>query len=423
MQMFAALRRFVPDSVLLIVLGFALSTSAFGERLPWLSALLRDGGFSLLSFAAQVGLALFVLSVGMHFDKKAVWHHLGDKGFRVVTFSSLILPGIAGAVFGYFLYQWNPLYAAQASIEKFESVNAIIYATAAVPVLCAILLSLGKRVLESYRETVIIAMVADLILWNALGILGTNSGAGALKAVVGLMVIVSLGLTVGTKLLENYEFWVFRLEEEGHITRRQRLVLFLILALVTLAICAFATSWVGAHSLPGAFLAGLMIPDQMKTVLRFGDRHNQGALDHLKEKNWIDGVSKVLMVAFFLLPGLRFQGDLWQPSVWWLGITYAFLATAAKMASVFFPALLVSKVSVKRALNMSWFLNTRGTMEIVAVTELYKLSLLSSEIFVAVIIMTLICTALTVPGVHIVWWKYPQAEDDLATARVGVPQS
>jgi Kef-type K+ transport system membrane component KefB len=86
------------------------------------------------------------------------------------------------------------------------------------------------------------------------------------------------------------------------------------------------------------------------------------------------------------------------------------------MASVFFPAFFIAQVSKKRALKMSFFLNTRGTMEIVLATELYKLALLSPEVFVAVIIMTIICTALTVPGVYAVWWRYPEERESLSTA-------
>jgi len=167
----------------------------------------------------------------------------------------------------------------------------------------------------------------------------------------------------------------------------------MILVFFIMLFSAFVTEAIGIHALFGAFLAGVIMPQnaKFKSVVA----------------NKIEDVSVLLLLPiFFAFTGLRTQIGLLNEGHLWLtcGIII-FIAVLGKFAGSTFAAKSVG-ISWKDSLSIGALMNTRGLMELIVLNIGYDLGILSPSIFAIMVLMALVTTFMTGPSLDVIEYLF-----------------
>jgi Kef-type K+ transport system membrane component KefB len=156
-----------------------------------------------------------------------------------------------------------------------------------------------------------------------------------------------------------------------------------------LLVSAYVAEIIGIHALFGAFLAGVIIPENLNLKKK------------LIEK--IEDVSIVMLLPlFFVLTGLRTQiGLLNEGNLWAICGVIILVAVIGK----FFGSAATAKfvgLSWKDSLSIGALMNTRGLMELIVLNIGYDLGILSPEVFAMMVLMALATTFMTGPSLDLI---------------------
>ena len=159
----------------------------------------------------------------------------------------------------------------------------------------------------------------------------------------------------------------------------------LISSLILLVLAAsWTTERLGVHALFGAFMAGLVVPNNERMIADVVDR--------------IESLSLALLLPlFFALTGLRTRIDLLTDKSMW-GYAVAIIATAVvgKLAGA---ALHCQGTGMnwKDSFGLGVLMNTRGLVELVILNAGLELGVLSPTLFTMMVLMALVTTFMTSP--------------------------
>jgi Kef-type K+ transport system membrane component KefB len=171
---------------------------------------------------------------------------------------------------------------------------------------------------------------------------------------------------------------------------------------LTLIISSYATESIGIHALFGAFMAGIVMPDNITFRGVFVERIKDVALF-------------LLLPLFFVFTGLRTQiGLLDTPYLWAICGLTILVAVTGKFAGSASAAKFVGQ-SWKDSLSIGALMNTRGLVELIVLNIGYDLGVLNKEVFAILVIMALVTTFMTVPILNLldkIFGKSP-SEDEL----------
>jgi len=372
--LFAAMgsRRVVPLAVMQVLIGIALGPSLFGRLLPDLSgAIFRPDTLAPLAGLASVAVLLFSFVTGLHLDLSRLRGRASSLG--VVAGSSLLVPFIAGVGCGFWI----------ASIDDVASAHPLTFAVAlgictsvtAMPVLGAILREMGLLAEHVGQIALSLAAVNDAVLWMALTLLLTTAGISSISAIrllllpfyfVGMFWLVRpLLARAANRMLVNGQLKDSALAIVGGVAIASALL----------------TEVMGIEFILGAFVAGAVMPP----VLR------KPTLDRLESVTMT-----LLMPFFFTLTGLKTFIDLCATSFLEIFLLSTLVAVASKVLGTALAARWVGE-PWPVAVGLGALMQTKGLMEVVILTIFRSAGLISGEIFSALILMSLVCTALTMP--------------------------
>ena len=159
--------------------------------------------------------------------------------------------------------------------------------------------------------------------------------------------------------------------------------------MVTLLISSYLTEIIGIHALVGAFVAGVIMPDNMKFRNIFIEK--------------VEDVSLVVLLPlFFVVTGLNTKIGLLNTEYLWktTGII-VLVAVGAKFISSALTARYVGQ-NWKDSLTLGAFMNTRGLMELIVLNIGLELGVLSPKIFAMMVIMALATTFMTGPALNLI---------------------
>jgi hypothetical protein len=152
---------------------------------------------------------------------------------------------------------------------------------------------------------------------------------------------------------------------------------------------AYLTEIIGIHALFGAFMAGVIMPDNQKFKQILIDK--------------IEDVALVLLLPlFFVYTGLRTQIGLLNDVGLWMkcGLIIS-VAVIGKFGGSAIAARIVGQ-RWKESLTIGALMNTRGLVELVALNIGYDLGVLNAEMFTMLVIMALITTIMTAPSLALI---------------------
>lgn len=371
-----------PVVVAEIVAGIALGPSGLGWVWPEaMQMLFPPTSIALLHGLSQVGLLLFMLSIGLELDLALLKG--GTSTVILISHASIACPFGLGAVAAWWL--WPAHAPADVPFTSFALFCGIAMSITAFPVLARILTE--QRLLRSRVGAVAIACAAvdDVTAWCLLAIVvalvrAGNVAAGALTAGLSMGFIAVMTRVIRPLLLR----WAER-------APARRLVgpVGVLGALALAGAGSAATECIGIHALFGAFVAGAILPRSGKW--------SQAVSDHLKPSVLL------FMPLFFAYSGLRTQVRL-------LGSTSQVLLTLALIAIA-----TVGKFGggalAARARAFAWrdataigiLMNTRGLMELVVLNVGVDLGIVSESLFTMLVVMALVTTFATTPILKLVY--------------------
>jgi len=365
-----------------IMAGILLGPSVLGFFFPQVSAaLFPEESLIYLKVLSQFGLILFMYIIGMELDLSVVRKRFQDT--VLISHASTIVP--------FFLGLWMALYIYEAYSYKetqfltFAFFIGISLSITAFPVLARIIQERGMT--RTHLGTLSLASAAngDITAWCLLAAVIAYAQAGTMNSAIYnvLFSLVYVGVMV----------WVVRpvLRIIGDLHHNREVVSKPLVALMffILLLSSYITEILGLHALFGAFVAGMVMPENYKFR------------KILNEK--IEDVSLSLFLPlFFVYTGLQTKIGLIQGrEMWMLCGLFILVAIVGKFGGTLVAARF-SNESWKNSLYMGAFMNTRGLIQLVVLSIGLEMNILTPVVFVMMVIMTLVTTFMTMPLISLI---------------------
>lgn len=152
---------------------------------------------------------------------------------------------------------------------------------------------------------------------------------------------------------------------------------------------SYITQSIGIHAFFGAYVAGIIIPKEGKFVDKLAPKLELVVVDFLLPLYFANNVLS-----------LRIQSISTGQDV---GVMFAiiFIASFAKMVPSLFATKLSTGQSWRFCGTMAVLMNTRGLVELIVLNVGLSLGILSSKVFVMMVVMAVVTTALTPPLIYL----------------------
>lgn len=360
-----------------IAAGIFLGPSLLGWVAPGASAFLFPlESVPTLDLLSQLGVLLFMFVVGVELDPAL----LRGKAHAAVAVShvSIVFPFLLGVTLAIGLYSgYAP---AGVPFHSFALFLGVAMSITAFPVLARMIEERGLSGTPVANTAIASAAVGDVTAWSLLAfVVAFTSSEGAFGL---LLVTLLLSVLFALAMFYLVRPALARLLDPEHPEAASRGRMAIVIA--ALLASALATELIGIHGLFGAFLAGVIMPadESFRRMLR----------------ERFETVSAVfLLPLFFACTGLRTRigllDDLWS---WLVCLLIVAVATLGKLGGTV-GAARVAGIGWRDSVKLGALMNTRGLMELVALSVGYQLGILSPEIFAMMVVMALVTTAMTGP--------------------------
>lgn len=372
-----------PQVVAEMIAGFLLGPSLLGWLAPGPSAwLFPDAAMPVLHVASQLGLVLYMFTVGAEF-RIDLLQRMGRTAVAV-SIAGIAGPLVLGGALGLLLYSQPGLFAGGATPTHAFMFTGAAMAITAFPVLARIISERGITDTSVGLLALAAGAVGDAAAWVLLAfVLASFSGNTllALGAVGGAVAYVVLVVTIARPILARLSTIVAR---EGHIPASV-----LALTLVLLATGAWFTDRTGVHAVFGAFLLGVAVPrGPMASGLR--------AI--------IEPLSSALLVPiFFVYSGLNTELGLLGSGGLWLTTGLIFVVACVGKVVPCWLAARATGTSRVEAMGVATLMNARGMVELILLNIGLQQGIITPTLFTMLALMALGTTLMTGPLFSLVW--------------------
>ena len=381
-----------------IIAGIVLGPSLIGSYFPEFSAALFPvESFSNLQFLSQIGLILFMFVIGMELDLKVLKNRAHDA--VVISHASIIIPFALGMGLAYYIYE--SFAPESVKFSSFGLFIGIAMSITAFPVLARIVQERGLHKTKLGTMVITCAAADDITAWCLLAAVIAIVKAGSFLSSLYVIALAVLYVLTMIKVVRPFLKRVAELHTTQETLGKPIVAIFF----VTLIMSAYATEVIGIHALFGAFMAGAIMPENVKFRNVFIEK--------------VEDVALVLLLPlFFVYTGLRTQiGLLNDPYLWKVTGLIILVAVIGKFIGSALAAKYVGQ-DWKDSLIIGALMNTRGLMELVVLNIGYDLGVLGPEIFAMMVIMALVTTFMTGPAIDLVQWAFKK-ESQIVPFEVG----
>ncbi|MBN6039746.1 cation:proton antiporter [Amycolatopsis sp. 195334CR] len=349
---------------------------------PLVIALLGRTTFDLVLPGEVVGVLKLVAEVGLVLFLVGLAHKLrgGGRAISRRTTGWLVVGGLVPALAsGLLLACWiifveDPAVRGQAPVAAFLLMCAIVMSITAVPVLARILADRGLTDSAEGRLSMTAAIIIDTVGWLLLSVaVGLASGrlSGFLQAlaVLGGGALVAFAVRAG-----------LRTRLASALSERRPVVAGIGLAVIALVV-ALGVERLGLTAIFGAVLVGLAVPAS-------------GAWTGVVAA--VTKVGRALIPVFFVVTGLTVFAASFGSLPWALIVVSVVLAVLGKGGGSYLGTRLAGE-SGHTAMKVGVLMNTRGLTELIVLKVGFSTGILTAPMFVALVIMAVVTTAMTGP--------------------------
>jgi|WetSurMetagenome_2_1015567.scaffolds.fasta_scaffold32213_2 Kef-type K+ transport system membrane component KefB/nucleotide-binding universal stress UspA family protein len=380
-----------------IVAGLILGPSVLGALFPGVSrSLFPEQSVIVLQQLSQLGLIFFMFIIGMELDTQS-FKKSANKAF-LISAASIIIPFVSGIILAYYLSQeFNISHLQFMYFALFMGTTMCI---TAFPILARIVQERKLTKTPVGIMAITVAAIGDVVAWCILAVVIAIVKAGGISHA-----LITILLSV---LYIMFMFYVIKplMYRIGRVYASREAMVKPIVALVFLLILisSLVTEAIGIHALFGAFMAGVVMPENLNFKRVFTEK--------------IEDISLVILLPlFFVSTGLRTQIGLINTGHLWM---ICLLITSVAIMGKFGGTLLASRyvgLTWNHSLTLSVLMNAKGLMELIVLNIGYELGILSPEVFAMLVIMALITTLLTGPGLNLIELLKPKKEKHHASER------
>ncbi|KPC78064.1 MULTISPECIES: cation:proton antiporter [Streptomyces] len=357
-----------------IAFGMLLGPAVFGWAWPGAqSVLLPADVLEPLRDLGHAGLVLFLVGVAHELRLDAA--RLRDRAIGWTALGTLVPSLVAGAAFGgWLVLRDQPSLRGTAPTMAFVLLLATTMAVSAVPVLARILADRGLTTSRAGRLSLTSAALVDAVAWLLLAVVIAiaQPGSGGISTAAIVLVAGAPAAFLGRRLLKT--------SQAGRVCARWPWLVAVALGCCVLQ-AAYAAESLGLTAIFGAFMVGLMIPP--------------GAPHWDAPVRWVSTLGLWLVPVFFIATGL----SIWTGSggiPWLVTVLATVLAVLSKIGGGY----AVSRLGGEghpEALRVGVMLNTRGLTEIVLLQAGYSAGVLTSGLYLALLVMAVATTSMTGP--------------------------
>ncbi|TAD97679.1 MAG: cation/H(+) antiporter [Bacteroidetes bacterium] len=371
-----------------IVAGIILGPSLVGMLFPEFSLFLFPvDSLKNLQALSQLGLILFMFIIGMELDISILQKKASDA--IVVSHASIIFPYFLGVSLAYFIY--TDFTNEGVSFLSFALFMGIAMSITAFPVLARIVQERGLTKTPLGTMAITCAAADDVTAWCILAaviaIVKAGTATNALFTLALSVIYVALMIYVVRPIMQKVG--------EVYVSKENLSKTVVGMVFLVMLASAYLGEIIGIHALFGAFLAGSIMPANMRFK------------EVLTEK--IEDLSLVLLLPlFFVFTGLRTQiGLLNEGSLWLMCGLIIAVAVIGKFVGSALAARWVGQ-SWKDSLTLGALMNTRGLMELIVLNIGYDLGILSPEVFAMMVLMALTTTFMTGPALDLINYLFKE---------------
>ncbi|KAK4400397.1 Cation/H(+) antiporter 15 [Sesamum angolense] len=325
----------------------------------------------VLETMANVGLLYFLFLVGVEMDIVHVIKTSGRKAL-VIAVTGMILPFLIGVSFSFILHQS----AQYVKLGTFIIFLGVALSVTAFPVLARILAELKLVNTEIGKIAMASALLNDMCAWILLAValaIAENEywSLNSLLVITGTTAYVVFCVYVVRPLV----LWVIQRTPEGEPVSE----VCICLILSGVMISGFITDAIGTHSVFGAFVYGLVIPN--------------GPIGATIIERLEDFVLGLLLPLFFAISGLKTDVTSIDGARTWAVLALVIvLASAGKITGTLLVSLFYD-IPFYEGITLGLLLNTKGLVEIIV------LNVLDDKTFAIMVIVAVVMTSIVQPGV------------------------
>lgn len=375
-----------------ILLGPSLLGAVWPEAMETLFPVHSLGNLELLS---QFGLILFMFTIGMELRMKDLKGQ-AQQAF-VISQSGIIFPFILGILLTYGLYSCPELLSEGSSFLSLALFVGISLSITAFPVLARIIQERSLSHSHLGRLALSTAAMGDIVAWLMLAAIMAVSQGGSFTSALYNMLFLALYLAVIFGILRPLFGLLGRRVRHREVLSKSLMGLIFILLMAS----AYFTEIMSMHALFGAFMLGLVMPENLDFRVIVKEKVEDLAL-------------LLLLPLFFVSSGLRTElGLVNTPELWALFGIFTLVAVVGKMGGTYLAARSCG-IQRRESLYLGAYMNTRGLMELVVLRIGLDLGVLSTVLFTILVMMTLVTTIMTAPTLQLIDWllkkkKTPQS--------------
>ncbi|PVI03089.1 hypothetical protein DM02DRAFT_717016 [Periconia macrospinosa] len=370
-----------------VITGIILGPSVMGRIPNFTTTIFPTASMPAFSLAANIGLIFYLFLVGLEIDLRFL-----ARNWRVaisVASLDMCVPFGMGYAIAYGIYEQfkDEPGIKHIPFATFGLFVAIAISITAFPVLCRILSSLNLLNANVGVITLTSGIANDVVGWVLLALCVTLVNAGN-----GLSALYVLLTTAGYALFLAYAvrpafMWMLRKSHSLENGPSQTVVAITVLMVM---FSSFFTSIIGAHSVFGAFMIGLMCP------------HEGGFAIKLTEK-LEDMITTLFLPLYFARSGLSTNLGLLDSGVTW-GYVIAIIVVA--FASKIFGGTMGARLNGllwRESATIGVLMSCKGLVELIVLNIGLQARILSTRTFTMFVVMALVTTFTTTPLVSFIY--------------------
>jgi Kef-type K+ transport system membrane component KefB len=301
----------------------------------------------------------------------------------IISHASIVFPFTLGMGLAYYIYASFAPPTVQ--FLPFALFIGIAMSITAFPVLARIVQERNMQKSPIGVLVITCAAVDDITAWCILAAVVAVAKSGSFVGSLYTFGFAMVYLLIMLKGVKPFLHRIAQVSGTANSISKQTIAVFLL----TLICSCYATEVIGIHALFGAFMVGVIMPD------------NTNFRDVFIQKT--EDIAVILLLPlFFVFSGLRTEiGLLNEPHLWLVTLIIILIAVTGKFVGSALTAKFVGQ-NWKDSLMIGALMNTRGLMELVALNIGYDLGLLTPQVFTMMVIMALVTTFMTGPALNMI---------------------
>jgi Kef-type K+ transport system membrane component KefB len=357
--------------------GVMLGPSLFGYFAPeYQQALFPPASRPILFSGAQIGLALYMFTVGLDFRTDLLQARM--KSALAISASGIFAPFLLGCALAWWLLDRGGFFA-----EGVTAIQAVPYMGAAMaitafPMLARIIFERGLSGTTVGALALAAGAIDDAAAWAVLAMVLASLGGDpsiAIIAVGGSALFLLVLFTIGRRVLTFLTLHAARGETQ------ERNAFGWILVLLMLA--SWYTDTIRLYAVFGAFFLGAAVPRGPFAV------RMQKLIEPL--------TTSLLLPLFFIYSGLNTRFDLVNdPMLWVIAAAVLAAAVIGKAGACYLAARMCGETH-HEAMGVGALMNARGLMELIILNIGLERGIITPTLFSILVFMAIVTTLMATP--------------------------